>query len=95
MTIVDRRLFIIGGSLGQDYLRDVYVLDTDPPPEIREVRRGKKKLLQHLRNYVNSEEYSDVTFLVEGRRFYGHKLILSILSPKFQAMFGLAMQEKH
>jgi leucine-zipper-like transcriptional regulator 1 len=31
-TLVDSRLFIIGGSYGQDYLKDVYILDTDPCP---------------------------------------------------------------
>lgn len=32
-TLVDSRLFIIGGSYGQDYLKDVYILDTDPCPQ--------------------------------------------------------------
>lgn len=31
-TLVDSRLVIIGGSYGQDYLKDVYILDTDPQP---------------------------------------------------------------
>ena len=34
MTIIERRLFIIGGSYGQDYLRNIHVLDTDPPPDL-------------------------------------------------------------
>ena len=33
MTLVDCKLYIIGGSYGQDYLKDVYVLDTDPKHE--------------------------------------------------------------
>jgi len=33
MTLVDTKLYIIGGSYGQDYLKDVYELDTDPQPE--------------------------------------------------------------
>ena len=32
MTLVGTKLFIIGGSHGQDYLQDVYELDTDPIP---------------------------------------------------------------
>lgn len=33
MTLVDCKLYIIGGSYGQDYLKDVYILDTDPCPD--------------------------------------------------------------
>lgn len=37
---------------------------------------------------LNQQEFSDVTFLVEGRKFYGHKIIISQLSEKFKAMFS-------
>ena len=33
MTLVGTKLYIIGGSYGQIYLKDVYELDTDPCPE--------------------------------------------------------------
>lgn len=33
MTLVGTKLYIIGGSYGQDYLKDVYELDTDPNPD--------------------------------------------------------------
>ena len=33
MTLVDTKLYIIGGSYGQDYLKDIYELDTDPCPD--------------------------------------------------------------
>lgn len=37
---------------------------------------------------LNNQEFSDVTFVVEGRKFYGHKIIISQLSDKFKAMFS-------
>ncbi|CAM9993033.1 unnamed protein product, partial [Heterosigma akashiwo] len=41
-----------------------------------------------LGQYVNSEEFADVKFIVEGRAIYGHKVILSLLSERFRAMFS-------
>lgn len=72
-------MFIIGGSYGQDYLKDVYILDTDPCPQFKFVNTSKNKLLKSIRDYTNREEFSDVTFIVEGRKFFAHKLILSLL----------------
>ena len=37
---------------------------------------------------LNKQEFSDVTFIVEGQKFYGHKIIISQLSDKFKAMFS-------
>jgi hypothetical protein len=37
MTLVDCRLYIIGGSYGQDYIKDIYILDTDPRPEFMNI----------------------------------------------------------
>jgi len=37
MTLVGTRLYIIGGSYGQDYLKDIYELDTDPCPDFNDV----------------------------------------------------------
>lgn len=102
-TLVDSRLFIIGGSYGQDYLKDVYILDTDPCPEFVFHTSSKNKLIKNIREFVNSQDFSDITFLVEGKRFYAHKLIISLLrystinynsySEKFKAMFTVGMKE--
>lgn len=94
MTLVGCKLYIIGGSYGQDYLKDVYILDTDPCPEFKlqsndlgEVNTVQK-LQSSLHSMLNKQEFSDVTFIVEGQKFYGHKIIISQLSDKFKAMFS-------
>lgn len=50
--------------------------------------------------YINSQEFSDVSFLVyeqdhegESRLFHGHKNILAAISPWFQMLFTNGMKE--
>ncbi len=38
MTLVDTKLYIIGGSYGQDYLKDIHELDTDPCPDFEHLK---------------------------------------------------------
>ena len=42
---------------------------------------------------LNQPDLSDVTFMVEGKPFYAHKNIVSILSEKYRAMFTAGMKE--
>uniref|UniRef100_A0A452Z240 BTB domain-containing protein n=1 Tax=Aegilops tauschii subsp. strangulata TaxID=200361 RepID=A0A452Z240_AEGTS len=44
--------------------------------------------------YVNSSTLSDVTFLVEGKRFYAHRIALLASSDAFRAMFDGGYREK-
>mmetsp|Transcript_2484 Transcript_2484/g.6503 ORF Transcript_2484/g.6503 Transcript_2484/m.6503 type:complete len:493 (-) Transcript_2484:273-1751(-) len=88
-TAVHRRIFVFGGSCGSDYLNDFFVLDTDPVPAVSASRPASLQLFERrLRHFCNDEEFSDVTFLVEGRRVRGHRLVLSLVSDCFRAMFA-------
>jgi len=82
-NLAGTRLFIIGGSYGPNYLKDVSIIDTDPPPKIEMKKDSKEKLLENLRLKINDPQYSDITFIVEGRKFYAHKLVLSLISDHF------------
>jgi hypothetical protein len=93
MTLVGTKLYIIGGSYGQDYLKDVYELDTDPTPEYEFDNQGKNRLMQGIATMVNNPLHSDVTFIVQDRKFYAHKIIVSVLSEKYRAMFNGGLKE--
>ncbi|CAM6085940.1 unnamed protein product [Calypogeia fissa] len=61
-------------------------IDTAPPPPTPQVYLGEQ--------YVNSSTLSDVTFLVEGKRFYAHRIALLASSDAFRAMFDGGYREK-
>jgi len=93
-TVVQRRIYVFGGSYGSEYLNDFFVLDTDPPPEAKVTAPSCFNMLQlGLRDYANSEEFADIVFLVEDKAIYGHKVILSLLSERFRAMFSNGFME--
>ncbi|KAL3676603.1 hypothetical protein R1sor_026551 [Riccia sorocarpa] len=61
-------------------------LDTAPQPPTPQVYLGEQ--------YVNNNTLSDVTFLVEGKRFYAHRIALLASSDAFRAMFDGGYREK-
>ncbi|KAL7557497.1 hypothetical protein ACA910_005253 [Epithemia clementina (nom. ined.)] len=93
-TAVNRYIYCFGGSCGSDYLNDFFVLDTDPPPQAVVTESNSLKLMERrLRHFFNDEEFADVTFVVQGQRVYGHKMVLSIVSDCFRAMFSAGFRE--
>ncbi|XP_010255973.1 PREDICTED: ARM REPEAT PROTEIN INTERACTING WITH ABF2-like isoform X2 [Nelumbo nucifera] len=61
-------------------------MDAAPPSPTPQVYLGEQ--------YVNNATLSDVTFLVEGRRFYAHRIALLASSDAFRAMFDGGYREK-
>lgn len=93
-TAVNRKIYVFGGSCGSDYLNDFYVLDTDPPPRAAVNEPTSSHLIgRRLWYFFNDEEFSDVTFLVQGRKVYGHKMVLALVSDCFRAMFTAGFRE--
>lgn len=94
-TAVNRKIFVFGGSCGSDYLNDFFTLDSDPPPHAGVSEPTSLQLLERrLKTYFNSEEFADVTFVVQGQKVYGHKMVLSIVSDCFRAMFTTGFREQ-
>ncbi|KAF5452487.1 hypothetical protein F2P56_027481 [Juglans regia] len=61
-------------------------VDAAPPSPTPQVYLGEQ--------FVDNPTLSDVTFLVEGRRFYAHRICLLASSDAFRAMFDGGYREK-
>lgn len=53
----------------------------------------KSSLLSDMRNLINNETFSDVTFIVEGKKVYGSRIHLAARSEHFKAMLYGGMKE--
>ncbi|XP_027727767.1 ankyrin repeat and BTB/POZ domain-containing protein BTBD11 [Vombatus ursinus] len=82
-----------GGSLAQNEVisQQLCVIFTHcygpyPIPKLVEIKRKQTSRLDP--HFLNNKEMSDVTFLVEGRPFYAHKVLLFTASPRFKALLS-------
>jgi len=50
-------------------------------------------ILTEFSRLVNCEEFSDIVFVVEGKKIFAHKLILNVRSLHFRAMLNSGMKE--
>ena len=93
-TLAEGKLYIIGGSCGTDYLTEISVLDICPPPTFTvDSLKGASTLIRGLTEHVNCKDFSDVTFMVESKPFYAHRIVLASMSEHFRAMFKSGMKE--
>eukprot|EP00434_Breviolum_minutum_P005709 symbB.v1.2.005029.t1/scaffold287.1/size239285/7 len=96
-VVVDRNLFISGGACGTQYYGKGkwYILDTDAPPiiEVAAAPVCADSVRRVMSEYLNNEQFSDVVFVVEGRRLFAHRMLLTIFSDYFRRAFACGMRE--
>lgn len=69
-----------------DKARSLSPVDAGPASPISQVYLGEK--------FVNNPTLSDVTFLIEGKRFFAHRICLLASSDAFRAMFDGGYRER-
>ena len=86
--VYENCLYIFGGYNGLTVLNDFYRF------RLRPVSIPPPSLVMDLQKLINHEEFSDVTFLVEGKEIYANRSILAVRSEYFRVMlFSGGMRE--
>ncbi|KAK4376279.1 hypothetical protein RND71_006956 [Anisodus tanguticus] len=89
-NVIQRRISLVLAHLcSPDDQKTIFIdngVDAAPPSPTPQVYLGEQ--------YVNNSTLSDVTFLVEGKRFYAHRICLLASSNAFRAMFDGGYRER-
>jgi len=81
-------LFVFGGYDGRRYFDDCFELTLQKPEQ-----EAVLSLSGDLQPMVDNPQFSDVTFVVEGRNLHAHKFILFARSEYFRRMFTSGYRE--
>jgi hypothetical protein len=78
--VFENCLYIFGGYNGQVVLNDFYKFRLKP------VSVPPSALVNDMRRLISHSEFSDVSFLVEGKEIYANRAILAVRSDYFKVM---------
>eukprot|EP00698_Gefionella_okellyi_P003901 TRINITY_DN13614_c0_g1_i1.p1 TRINITY_DN13614_c0_g1~~TRINITY_DN13614_c0_g1_i1.p1 ORF type:complete len:489 (-),score=78.90 TRINITY_DN13614_c0_g1_i1:38-1504(-) len=91
--LVGDRVIYIGGNCEGRKQNDVNVLDLSYFLLAPSIHVPSASLSQDLSQQVNRQEHADVTFIVQGKPIYAHKVLLCARSEYFKSMFTVGMRE--
>jgi hypothetical protein len=83
-----KKIYIFGGFDGNKWLNDLHVLDVGRLEESALNDVATHILIGNMRRLLNSPDFSDITFVVQGQKIYAHKAILAAQCEHFHAMFS-------
>lgn len=88
-VLYDRFLYVFGGgSVGNTNNTEMHILEIDPEPDHSKFKMDSQdNIIQVISSYNNNSSLSDAILVVEGRKIYTHRVILSLLSDFFKNLF--------
>ena len=92
-TVANKYLYIFGGFDGNKWLNDVFVLDVGKLEASAIAGEAVNNLIGNLKKLVNNSLFSDVTFILEGKELFAHRVILVSRCEHFRVMFTGGMLE--
>lgn len=87
-VVYGKCFYVFGGYDGSQRLNDFKQFRFES--EKMEIPSGT--IIQELEGFVGNDLFSDITFIVEGKKIHAHKILLS-RSSYFTAMFSGSMLE--
>lgn len=93
--INNKRVIFFGGFEGARWLNSVDILNVATLEENISLQKSKMDLNKDFRHLLNNKDYSDVTFLIQNKCIYAHKIILFGRVEYFRHMFSEYMMEKN
>jgi N-acetylneuraminic acid mutarotase len=91
-SLIDTRIYIIGGHHDFTLHNNVFLLKTERPIERKEVF-AQGSFLQDMSFLWENRQFCDLTLLLEGQEVQAHRALLWVRCPYFRSMFSSGMTE--
>jgi len=91
-TVMDTKIFVIGGHHDFTVQNNVFLLKTERPIERKEVF-PHTSLLNDMAFLWDNRQFCDLTLVVEGQEVQVHRTLLWVRCPYFRSMFSSGMTE--
>jgi N-acetylneuraminic acid mutarotase len=88
-----KKILIYAGFNGTKWLSDLYLLDIGRFEESELNQEANQCFVENMASLINSEEFSDMRIIVEGKPIYCHRAILACQCDRFRALLSANMRE--
>jgi len=95
--VLHKNSFVIWGgkNYGDDSIDDIYMIKLESKYKTNIYEGNEDSFSEHFKFLLFSNQFSDITFSVEGEKIPAHKLILASRCKHFHNIFSSGMIESH
>lgn len=96
----DRFIYIYGGGTqGNVYYAEMNIMEIDPSPDFSKFHIQKLsnsyQIVSSFKDYYNNSLLSDVIIKIQEEKFFGHQIVLSLLSQTLRELFITQKSTNH